>query len=170
MAVREIVKMGAPVLRQKSRKVRRVDESAQRLIDDLIHTLRSANGAGLAAPQIGIPLRAIVTNVDNQLRVLLNPEIVEESEEEVEAEEGCLSIPGWYGPVVRKERVTVRGMSKTGKPTKIKAEGWEARCFQHEIDHLNGVLYIDLVKDRSRLRQVEDAEEEEALEVEQVVV
>lgn len=168
MAVRDIVTLGAPVLRQKAKKVHRVDESIRHLIEDLIDTVHEAHGAGLAAPQIGVPLRAIVTNVDDQLHVVLNPEFVSQSEEEVEGEEGCLSIPGWYGPVTRKERVTVRGLSRTGKPIKIKAEGWEARAFQHEVDHLDGILFTDRMDDTSKLHRVESQEEEEELEDEQV--
>jgi peptide deformylase len=168
LAVRPIVQIGDPVLRQKAKKIHRVDSSIRELIQDLIDTVRDASGAGLAAPQIGVPLRAIVTNVDEQLHVMINPEIVEESEEEIEAEEGCLSIPGWYGPVRRKVRVSVRGMSKTGKTSKVKSEGWEARAFLHEIDHLNGTLFIDRMDDRSKLHKVESPEEEKELEEEQV--
>lgn len=169
MAVRTIVLRGDPVLRQKAKKVRRVDNYTRQLVQDLIDTVHSAHGAGLAAPQIGVPLRAIVTNVEDQLRVVLNPEIVEMSEEEIEADEGCLSIPGWYGPVRRKQRVTVRGMSRTGKPIKIKTEGWEARAFQHEVDHLDGILFTDRMDDPTLLHRVESAEEEEELEAEQVI-
>jgi peptide deformylase len=155
------------VLRQKAKKIHRVDQSTKQLVQDLIDTVKDAPGAGLAAPQIGVPLRAIVTNVDDKIQVVLNPEIVEESDEEVLAEEGCLSIPGWYGPVKRKERVTVRGMSRTGKSVKIKTEGWEARAFQHEVDHLDGILFTDRMEDRSLLHRVEDEEEEDELEQEQ---
>jgi peptide deformylase len=162
------VTVGDPVLRRKAKKVHRVDSYIRGLVEDLIDTVYEANGAGLAAPQIGVPLRAIVTNVDDRLHVILNPEIVEESAEEVEADEGCLSIPGWYGPVKRKERVTVRGLGRTGKPMKVKSEGWEARALQHEVDHLNGVLFIDRMEDRSKLHKVETSEEEEELEQEQV--
>jgi peptide deformylase len=168
MAVRRIVIYGDPVLRQKAKKIHRFDESVQRLIDDLVDTVHDANGAGLAAPQIGVPLRAIVTFVDEKLQIVINPEIVEESDEELEAEEGCLSIPGWYGPVRRKDKVTVRGQNRKGKSIKIKAEGWEARAFQHEVDHLNGTLFIDRMDDRSKLHKVESQEEEEELENEQV--
>jgi peptide deformylase len=169
VAVRPIVTLGHPVLRQKSKKIHRVDESAKRLVQDLIETVESRpNGAGLAAPQIGVPLRAIVTHIDDTTRAVINPEIVEESEEEVEGEEGCLSIPGWYGPVSRKERVTVRGLTRNGKQVKIKAQGFEARVFQHEIDHLNGVLFTDHISDKSLIHRVEDVAEEEELEDEQV--
>ncbi len=164
MSVREIVQMGHPVLRQRAKKIHRVDASIHRLVDDLVDTVHAANGAGLAAPQIGVPLRAIVTNVDDALQIVLNPEIVKESEAVEEGEEGCLSIRGWYGPVKRKERVTIRGLSLMGKPMKLKAEGWEARAFQHEIDHLDGILFIDRMEDRSLLHEVTDDEEEQELE------
>jgi peptide deformylase len=170
MTVREIVKIGQPVLRQKAKKIRRVDLSTKRLVQDLIDTIHEANGSGLAAPQINVPLRAIITKVNDQIHVVLNPEIVKESDEEIEADEGCLSIPGWYGPVKRKEQVTVRGLSRTGKPLKIRSEGWEARAFQHEVDHLDGVLFIDRMDDPSKLHKVQSQEEEEELEEEQAIV
>ncbi|MGH2443481.1 MAG: peptide deformylase, partial [Chloroflexota bacterium] len=107
--------------------------------------------------------------VDDKLKVIVNPEIVDRSEETVEAEEGCLSIPGWAGPVTRHERVTVRGMNRKGKSIKMKAEGWEARAFQHEIDHLDGVLYTDRMDDRKKLHKVESEEEEEEEEEEQAL-
>src|SRR5579872_5768893 len=166
MTIRRIVTLGEPVLRQRSKKIHRVDDSIRRLVDDLIDTVHEAHGAGLAAPQIGVPLRAIVTNIEDNLKVVINPEIVAIGEEEEEADEGCLSIPGWWGPVKRKTTVTVRGMGRTGKPVKIKAEGLEARCFQHEIDHLDGVLFIDRMEDRSQLYKVESAREEQELEEE----
>jgi|SRR5947209_8539903 len=168
MAVRRIVMVGEPVLKQRAKKVHRFDDPVQHLIDDLVDTVHAANGAGLAAPQIGVSLRAIVTLVDEKLNVVVNPEIVEESEEEIEADEGCLSLPGWYGPVRRKEKVTVRGQNRKGKPIKIRAEGWEARAFQHEVDHLNGILFTERMDDRSKLHQVTSEEEEDVLEDEQV--
>lgn len=168
MAIRRIVQFGEPVLKQKAKRIHRVDASIQKLIDDLIDTVDAAHGAGLAAPQIGIPLRAIVTYVDDNLNVVINPEITEQSDEEIEAEEGCLSIPGWWGPVKRKERVTVRGLNRKGKSVKIKAEGMEARAFQHEVDHLDGILFVERMEDRRLLHKVESEEEEEELEDEQV--
>ncbi len=170
VAARKIVTHPAPILRQKAKKIHRIDDSIKQLIDDMVETLHVANGAGLAAPQVGVPLRVIVTVVDDHLRVLLNPEIMEISGEEVEADEGCLSIPGWYGPVTRQERVVLRAMSRTGKPVKVKAGGWEARVFQHEVDHLNGILYTDRIEDKSQLHRVTDREEEAELEDEQAVV
>lgn len=173
MAVRRIVTTSdrpdiQRVLRQKSKKIHRVDESIKRLIEDLIDTVYAAHGAGLSAPQIGVPLRALVNVVGDKVQVVLNPEIVEESDEEIESEEGCLSIPGWWAPVTRKERVVIRGLGRTGKSVKIKSEGYEARCFQHEIDHLNGILFTDHIKDKSKLHKVESDEEEEELEQEEL--
>jgi peptide deformylase len=168
VAVRRIVMFGDPVLRRKSKKVHRIDQSIRQLIDDMIETVRDAHGSGLAAPQVGVPLRIILTSVEDKLHVVINPEIVDQSEEIVEAEEGCLSIPGWWGPVKRRERVTVRGLSRTGKPIKVKSEGWEARAFQHEVDHIDGILFIDRMEDRSKLHRAETEEEEEDLEQEQV--
>lgn len=164
MTVRPIVVLGNPVLRQKARKVHRVDEYVRQLIDDLLDTVYDAPGAGISAPQLGVPLRIIINVADEREHVVVNPEIVSESDDVEEAEEGCLSIPGWWGPVTRPARVTVRGLSRTGKPIKIKAEGIEARCFQHEIDHLDGVLFIDRVKDRSALHKVESPAVEEEME------
>lgn len=169
MAIRPIVTVPTPVLKQRAKKIHRVDDSARQLVQDLIDTVESTpNGAGLAAPQIGVPLRAIVTHIDGKSRPVINPEIVEESEDEVEAEEGCLSIPGWYGPVWRKRQITVRGLDPNGKPVKIKAEEFEARVFQHEIDHLNGILFTERMEDPSKLHRVQDEEEEEELEDDQV--
>lgn len=169
MAVRRIVTYGEPILRKKAKKVHRFDDSVQQLVDDLIDTVHEAPGVGLAAPQIGVALRAIVTLVDEKVHVVLNPEIVSISGDEVEGEEGCLSIPGWYGPVMRRERVTVRGQNRKGKPIKIKSEGWEARVFQHEIDHLDGILFVDHMPDRSLLHRPESEEEQEELVEEQAL-
>lgn len=160
---------GDSVLRQKAKKIHRVDDSVRRLVDDLIDTVQAAHGAGLAAPQIGVPLRAIVTYVDEKLRVVINPEIVKLSEEQEERDEGCLSIPGWWGPVTRGISVTVKGIGRTGKPVKVKAEGLEARAFQHEVDHLDGVLFIDRMEDRSKLYKITAAEEEAEMEEEHVI-
>lgn len=169
MATRTIVTIGHPVLRQRAKKIHHVDESVKQLAQDLIDTVSATpNGAGLAANQIAVPLRALVTYVEGKPRVFINPEVLDESEEEEEAEEGCLSIPGWYGPVWRKERVTVRALNEKGKSFKVKASDFEARVLQHEIDHLNGVLFIDRMDDKSRLHRVESDDEEEELEEEQV--
>lgn len=168
MGVRRIALLGEPVLTRQAKKIHRFDESVQRLVDDLLDTVRDAHGAGLSAPQIGVSLRAIVSVVEDREHIVINPEIVDQSDEEIEADEGCLSIPGWWGPVKRKARVTVRGLNRKGKPIKIKSEGLEARCFQHEVDHLNGILFVDRMEDRSKLYQV-TPEEEAELEQEEII-
>jgi peptide deformylase len=151
VAVREIVKYPAPLLRLKAKPVQVFDKTLQTLIDDMFETMRDAPGVGLAAPQIGESLRVVVVEYTDDERedarpkkyVLVNPEIVRESEETVTDLEGCLSVPGLAGEVERFEAVTVIAKNRFGKPIKLKASGWLARIFQHEIDHLNGVLYID---------------------------
>jgi peptide deformylase len=152
MALREIITVPNPILRRKAHKVTDFGKDFQILVKDMVETLRDAPGVGLAAPQVAVSSRLIVVefNVNEEdeesskkLYVLANPEIVETSEEMVKGIEGCLSIPGLVGEVERHQNVVVRGQNKMGKPVKIKATGWLARIFQHEIDHLDGVLYTD---------------------------
>ncbi len=149
MPVREIVTHPAPVLRKKARKVTDFGAELQRLIDDMVETMRAAPGVGLAAPQVGASLQVIVVEyAENeedppQLYTVVNPEIIRHSSEVELGTEGCLSIPGFVGDVERSTAVTVKGLNRRGKPMRVKAEGWLARIFQHEIDHLNGVLFID---------------------------
>jgi peptide deformylase len=151
MAIREIVKTPDPVLRRKAHKITTIDKSLQTLIDDMIETMRDAPGVGLAAPQIGISERLIVIeygddedeNVPKKLFAVINPEIILASEEKVEGVEACLSVPQLMGEVERHEKIVVKGINRHGKPVKIKVEGWLARIFQHEIDHLEGVLFTD---------------------------
>jgi peptide deformylase len=151
MAIRKIVTVPEPVLRKKARKVTEFGTDLQTLIDDMVETMRQAPGVGLAAPQIDVPLRVIVVEFGDdeddeaplKLYTVINPEI---SRMDVETEigtEGCLSIPGYVGDVERPIAITVKGLNRRGQPIKIKAEGWLARIFQHEIDHLEGVLFID---------------------------
>lgn len=156
MSVRPVVQLGDPVLRQKAKKVHHVDPNVDRLIDDLIDTVLDVPGSGLAAPQIGVPLRVIVTNYEDTLNILINPEIVWASEETEVHEEACLSIRGFMGPVERALRVEVRGLNRKGKKTKLRAKDWLARILQHEIDHLNGILYIDRVEDKSLIRPADE--------------
>ncbi len=156
MPVRPIVQLGDPVLTQPAKRVHRVDDSIDRLIQDMIDTMLDAPGSGLAAPQIGVPLRIITTHIDEELHVIVNPEIVWMSEETEIAEEGCLSIRGYAGPVERALRCRVRGIDRRGKKLKLKAEDWLARCLQHEVDHLNGILYIDRVVDKSTIHRVDE--------------
>lgn len=165
MAVREIVFTPAPVLRRKARKITDFDKDLQTLIDDMIETLREAPGVGLAAPQVGISERLIVVeygegeeedeNVPKKLYVVANPEITAASEEKEEGIEACLSIPRMMGEVDRHLKITVKGLNRHGKPVKYKLNGWLARIFQHEIDHLEGVLFTD------RASQIWRAQEDE---------
>lgn len=161
MAIRPIVLLGDPILRQKAVKVSRFDQSIQELIDDMVDTMRDAPGVGLAAPQVGVPLRIVVVDVEDQLYVLCNPEIVESSGE-YEPEEGCLSIPGYVANVKRAEAVTVKAKNRRGKQIKIKADGLLAHVFQHEIDHLDGILFIDRLPSMDLLRKVPSQPVEEA--------
>lgn len=151
MALREIVTIPEPVLRKKARKVTDFGPELQSLIDDMVETMRAAPGVGLAAPQVALPLRVIVIEFgdeDNEeappkLYAMVNPEIVRASDDIVVGTEGCLSIPGFVGDVERQDQITVKGQNRQGQPMRVKADGWLARIFQHEIDHLNGVLFTD---------------------------
>jgi peptide deformylase len=155
MTLRKIVTLPEAVLRRKAHTVAKVDKNVQALIDDMIETMREAPGVGLAAPQVGLPERIIVVeyyereedeekeDAPKRVWAVLNPEIIKSSEETLMGVEGCLSIPGLVGEVERHAAVHVKGLNRHGKPIKIKAQGWLARIFQHEIDHLNGVLFTD---------------------------
>lgn len=141
--IRPIVVVGNPVLRGKARRVSQVDRPIQKLIDDMIETMAKAPGVGLAAPQVGVPLRLAVIDVEDKITVIINPEIVKSSGE-VDLDEGCLSVPGFWGRVNRFERVSVKGLDRNGKELRIRdAEGLFAQVLQHEIDHLDGRLYVD---------------------------
>ena len=151
MAVLEIVTVPHPTLRRNARKVTDFGPKLQTLIDDMVETMRVAPGVGLAAPQVDVSLRVILAEfgdeedetVEPSLYAVVNPEIMRPSRETVIGTEGCLSIPMLVGDVERNESVTVKGFSRRGQPMKIKAKGWLARIFQHEVDHLNGVLFTD---------------------------
>jgi peptide deformylase len=171
VAVRPILTFDHPILREKAKKVARVDASVQRLIDDLTETMLDAPGAGLAANQIGVPLRVcVVKGDDNQIWGLVNPEIVKAEGSQV-GYEGCLSYPGWVGEVARAETVVVKGRNRRGKEVRIKSNGFTARAFQHELDHLDGILFTDKLTDIETLRRVEDlraeAEREESEEMDE---
>jgi peptide deformylase len=142
MAVYKIVVIGDPVLREKAQPVPEVTRNIQKLLDNLAETMYAARGVGLAAPQIGVSKRVIVVDVGEGLWELVNPEIVSRKGEDVDVE-GCLSIPGVAGKVRRASRVVVRGWDRNGKEIEIKASGLGARALQHEIDHLDGILFID---------------------------
>ncbi|MBK6646022.1 MAG: peptide deformylase [Anaerolineales bacterium] len=158
MTLRQIVHLPEPILRKKAKPVTKFDKDLQTLIDDMIETMREAPGVGLAAPQINLPMQlAVVEYAEGEdeeleegapepkkkLYVLINPEIIKVSEEKVMGIEGCLSIPGLVGEVERYEAIQVKALNRHGAPVKIKVDGWMARIFQHEIDHLNGELFTD---------------------------
>ena len=155
MALRKIVTLPDPVLKRKARTVNKFDKDLQTVLDDMVETMREAPGVGLAAPQVGLSERIIVIeyyereedeeNEDAPKKVwaMINPEIVKTSEETLMGVEGCLSIPGLLGEVERHAEVQVKGLNRHGRPMKVKAKGWLARIFQHEIDHLNGVLFTE---------------------------
>ena len=154
MALLPILTQEAPILRQKAKRVTRVDDSIRKLIDDMVETMVAAPGVGLAANQVGVGLRVIVVKTDANLYCLVNPEMVKATGEQVGLE-GCLSIPGYVGEVKRAQRVVVRGLNRHGKTVRIKGDDLLARAFQHEIDHINGVLYIDRLTSLDTLRKVE---------------
>lgn len=159
MSIRKIIQPDNPTLRRKARRVTSFDRAFQQLVDDMLDTLDEAQGVGLAAPQVAESQRVIIVRLPDDeesrkeygkdagvLHVLANPEIIKASKEMVEGVEACLSIPGFYGAVDRHESVVVSGLDRKGKPTRVKAKGWLARVFQHEIDHLDGRLYIDIAR------------------------
>jgi peptide deformylase len=154
MALLPILTQEAPVLRQRAKRVTRVDDSIRKLIDDMVETMVAAPGVGLAANQVGVLLRVIVVKTDANLYSLVNPEMVKATGEQVGLE-GCLSIPGYVGEVKRAQRVVVRGLNRHGKTVRIKGDDLLARAFQHEIDHINGVLFIDRLTSLDTLRKVE---------------
>jgi peptide deformylase len=143
VAIKDIIKYPNPILRKKARKVPFIDSGIQRLIDDMIVTMKAAPGSGLAAPQIGVSLQVIVCHPpEEEPFALINPEIVKKGPE-CEMYEGCLSVPGLTGDVMRAEAITVKGLNRSGKHVRMKAENVKAHILQHEIDHLHGVLFID---------------------------
>jgi peptide deformylase len=180
MAVREIKVIDDPVLRRKAKKIDKITPEIRKLIEDMIETMRAAPGVGLAAPQVGASERVIVVEYaeadeeeeaapaappkKKKLYAVINPEIVWASDETIEGTEGCLSIPGWTGDVLRHEAVVVKGLNRSGQRIKVKAEDWLARIFQHEIDHLDGILYIDRLVAPDRFRRISQGDAETAEE------
>jgi len=152
MPVREIITLPDPVLRRRARKVAEINKNLQTFIDDMVETMRVAPGVGLAAPQVNVSERIIVVEYaeddedddsPKKLYVFLNPEIISASEEKEMGIEACLSIPGLAGEVERHSEIVVKGLNRHGKPARLKANGWLARIFQHEIDHLDGIVFTD---------------------------
>jgi peptide deformylase len=166
MAIRRIFTSEDPVLRRKAKKVKKIDASTQKLIDDMVETMRDAPGVGLAAPQVGVSLRVIVVELPEDKEELqssaelqlVNPEIIT-SDGEQTGEEGCLSIPGYVGLVKRKMNVTVKGLNRKGREVKVKASGYLARVLQHEIDHIDGILFTDRLSSPEDLFRLGDDKE-----------
>ena len=143
MAVYKIVEIGAEVLREKAKEVKEVNPSIIKLLDNMIDTLHAADGVGLAAPQIGVSKRVIIVKVGEMLVELINPVILEKEGEQTD-EEGCLSIPNMTGDVQRALKIRVQGLNRQGELLDIQAERLLARALQHEIDHLEGILFVDV--------------------------
>lgn len=176
MTVLDIQKLDNPILRKKTRKVTQFNRELQTLVDNMIETMREASGVGLAGPQVDQPLRLTVVETlpdydeegneiegTRELFVLVNPEIVWKSEEMVSGIEGCLSIPGWVGEVSRHKSIRVKAQDRNGKNIRMRFYDWTARIVQHEVDHLEGVLYIDkLTKPENFWTEEEFSEMQEA--------
>jgi peptide deformylase len=169
MALLKILLEGDPRLRQKATKIRQVDDSVRKLAADMHETMDAAPGVGLAGPQVGVMRRIVTIFVPGEYMgdgepdirtTLINPEIVKGHGREI-APEGCLSIPGWVGDVPRFETVTVKAMDLDNRNIRIKAHGHFARVIQHEVDHLDGILFVDRVEDKSTLHEVTEEEEDD---------
>ena len=166
MAILDIILEGDPRLRQRATRIRAVDDALRRLAADMHETMLAAPGVGLAAPQVGITRRLIVVHVPENYEegepattlTLVNPEIVK-AQGRVIGQEGCLSIPGWVGDVPRADLITVKAIDLNNKPVRLKARDFVARVLQHEIDHLDGILFVDRIEDRSTLVRVPEDEE-----------
>jgi peptide deformylase len=150
MATLKIRTWGDPILRQRSGEVEKLTDLHRGLVHNMLDTMREAPGVGLAAPQVGVAERIFTWEVEDSFGALVNPVVVERSTAEIEDEEGCLSIPGIFYPVSRAERVRVEGLDEDGRPVLLDAEGLFARVCQHEIDHLDGVLFIDRLSQADR--------------------
>jgi peptide deformylase len=174
MAIMPIVHVPAPVLRQKTKKIKKIDASIQKLVDDMAETMYDAPGVGLAATQVGLSLRICVIDAQDPtsddprdsspgLVVLINPEIVKRSGAR-QCDEGCLSLPGYKGNIQRSEKVVVKALNRDGRPIRYTAGGLFAEAIEHEVDHLNGTLYFDYLDSVDKLVPYGWTEEEEATE------
>jgi peptide deformylase len=160
MAVLQIRTLPDPVLRQKAKRVTKIDNSIQKLIDDMIDTMRAASGAGLAAPQIGVSLRiAVIELPEEEVITLINPQVIKRTGERI-LEEGCLSVPGYRGEIKRSVTVKVKAQGRQGKEFRLKGEELLAQALEHEIDHLNGILYIDHLENPEKLFKIEAVQEQ----------
>ena len=155
MAICPILTTPNPILRKKARRVQTIDKAIHKLVADMMDTLKDAAGLGLAAPQVGISLRLCVLHMpEEEPFALVNPEVVKRIGQR-EVVEGCLSIPGYQGKIKRSIEVTIKGLDLEGKPVRFKARETLAQALEHEIDHLNGVLYIDYLESPDKLDKVE---------------
>lgn len=169
MALLDIICTDNPILRRPAKKIKQITPEISRLIDDMVETMRAAPGVGLAAPQVAKSLRLFVAEIEEdadmpgsgKLYVVINPDYLFKSAETVAGNEGCLSVPGYAGEVDRHASVVVKGLDRHGRKIKLKVEGWLARVFQHEIDHLDGVLFIDRIDDPEKIWQIEVGTEEQ---------
>jgi len=170
MSLREIKVLGDPMLRKKAQRVTQFNEQLATLVQDMVETMRQSDGVGLAAPQVGLSQCVIVVETpedsdepqSGRLYAVINPEIIRVSQEQADGIEGCLSIPGYVGEVTRHTTITVKGQDVRGRKIRLKLQGFPARAFQHEIDHLEGILYIDRLTASDRIWRVEEGAEEQA--------
>lgn len=155
MTILTILPASNPLVHKKSKRVARIDKSIHKLLDDMLETMRAAGGVGLAAPQVGVLLRVIVIETpDEGLFELVNPEIIKAAGERV-VEEGCLCLPGYIGEIKRSETVKAKGVDRDGREVRIKADDLLAEALEHEIDHLNGILFVDHLESMDKLRKLE---------------
>ncbi|MDQ6695589.1 MAG: peptide deformylase [Chloroflexota bacterium] len=176
MAVLDITYEPNPILREKAKRIKVFDAGMRKLAADMFDTMHASKGVGLAAPQVGRSIRLLVAELEPDKRenergfkvALVNPEIVKVSDEMVSDIEGCLSIPGWVGDVPRHQSVTVKAQTPEGKEVRIKADDYFARVLQHEIDHLNGILFTDRIEDIKTLRRIDPEASEEEVEMMEV--
>jgi peptide deformylase len=163
MVIRRILTAEEPILRERAKKVTQFDASLHRLLDDMLETMRDAPGVGLAANQIGVPLQVAIIEIDSKITELVNPQIVRSSGEQLDWE-GCLSIPGYVAETGRHAKVTVKARDRHGREFRVKGEELLARALQHEIDHLNGTLYIDHLESLEELVRVSETHDDEVTE------
>lgn len=171
MAVLTIRTAPDPVLRRKTNRITRIDDTIRKLIEDMLDTMHAANGVGLAANQVGVSLRICVLGIPDEEDegainefVLINPEFIKKSDEKP-MDEGCLSVPGYRGQVMRADRVKVKAIDEDGNEVRIKASGLLAQALQHEIDHLDGILYLDRLKEQGTLDTLKEIEKRETTEI-----
>ncbi len=160
MAIRTMRHLPDPMLRQKAKRVSAIDSSIQRLINDMVETMQQANGVGLAAPQVGVSLRVVVIRMPGEEPItIINPKMVKRAGER-EVTEGCLSVPGYVGEIKRSISVTVKGQNRQGRAIRLKTTGLMAEALEHELDHLNGILYVDHIESQDKLHKIEPEAED----------